>query len=146
MTGHRNITQAFTLVEVTLALAAAIIGIVALMGLIVVSHRAARTAADDTIVATIVQDIFTDLRRQPFTGGPGYNLAGAGTDTLYFDANGFDASSGPAGNQYYRLHLEYGPDYATGSLAIVRAVVVWPSASTAPANTNVFVTKVARMD
>jgi prepilin-type N-terminal cleavage/methylation domain-containing protein len=59
--------RAFTLVEVVLALAVSAIGLVAILGLLPQGLQASRDAADNTISATIVHDIFSTLRTTPYT-------------------------------------------------------------------------------
>src|SRR5258707_8255808 len=56
----------FTLVEVMLALAIVSIGLIAILGLLPTGLRSARDAADNTISATVIQDVFNTIRTQPF--------------------------------------------------------------------------------
>ena len=58
--------SAFSLIEVVLALAVSAIGLVAILGLLPQGLQASRDAADNTISATIVHDIFSTLRASPF--------------------------------------------------------------------------------
>ncbi len=66
MRNHFRNGDAFTLVEVMLALAIVSIGLIAILGLLPTGLRSARDAADNTISATVVQDSFSLLRNSPF--------------------------------------------------------------------------------
>jgi prepilin-type N-terminal cleavage/methylation domain-containing protein len=59
--------NAFSLIEVVLALAVSAIGLVAILGLLPQGLQASRDAADNTVSATIVHDIFSTIRAGPFT-------------------------------------------------------------------------------
>jgi len=59
--------NAFSLIEVVLALAVASIGLVAILGLLPQGLQASRDAADNTVSATLVHDIFSMIRASPFT-------------------------------------------------------------------------------
>jgi uncharacterized protein (TIGR02598 family) len=139
----------FTLVEVTLAMAAAVVALTALLGLLVVGHDASRSATDATLVATIAQDMFQDIRSQSFAAvnvtGTSRNLQTFnGLDgTLYFDGDGYDAT---AANARYRCKIFFQPDSALDQLSRVRLEIVWPSLAAAPANTNYFYFRVAAMN
>lgn len=172
-TQKRN-DKAFSLVEVVLALAVAAIGLVAILGLLPQGLQASRDAADNTIVATLVHDIFSTIRVGQFTSATnvvslGFNVTAppcnlgtfnngpGGNSTLvissYFDQAGFYTT--PVGtyytNAYYKVVLTFQPEIPStapaGTLATVSkvtATVVWPALSAVPINTNVFVTKVAQ--
>ena len=147
---------AFSLIEVTLALAVISIGIVAVLGLLPHGLQASRDAADSTLAATIVQDTFSTLRSYPFNNAlvcdaccPGdtaeYQDLGALTGTLLLsNAYDFAGSSTNFANAYYKVMLSYEPE--SPSLARVIATVVWPALSVAPINTNVFVTQIAHYE
>jgi uncharacterized protein (TIGR02598 family) len=139
----------FTLVEVTLALAAAVIALVALLGVLVVANDAARWAADVTIAASLAQDIFQDVRSQPFTNvvitGSARNLRTfSGVDgELYYDGDGFDA---PPARARFKCRISYEPDPARSALTRAQVLVIWPALVVAPPNTNLFVTRIAQVD
>ncbi len=61
--------KGFSLIEVVLALAVSAIGLVAILGLLPQGLQASRDAADNTISATLVHDIFSTIRVSPFTTG-----------------------------------------------------------------------------
>jgi uncharacterized protein (TIGR02598 family) len=150
--------DAFTLVEVMLSLAIVSIGLIAILGLLPTGLRSARDAADNTLSATVVQDVFSTIRTQPFanvdltafnfTGGP-YNLNGNYLSpplpliVAYFDQAGFTVplAKQPQDN-YYQVSLTFSNQAA--ALSLVTATVVWPAHSVHPLNTNIFVTEVAQ--
>src|ERR1017187_7839345 len=112
MRGH-----GFTLVEVMLSLAIVSIGLIAILGLLPTGLRSARDAADNTISATVIQDVFSTIRTNQFAkvdlsgfgfaGGP-YNLNSNYLPPLsppifaYFDREGFTpaAAKQPQDNYY----------------------------------------------
>ena len=163
--------NAFSLIEVVLALAVSAIGLVAILGLLPQGLQASRDAADNTISATIVHDIFSTLRASPFLNatnvyslgftnevngvltGPTppvpcnlqtYSLPSFGQGAVaYFDKAGFT----PATRQdwYYKVTLNFQPETVPlATVSMVMATVVWPALSASPINTNIFVTKVAQ--
>jgi len=139
----RKAIQAFTLVEVALALAITTFGIVAVLGLLPGGLTAARNAADSTITATIVQDMFSTLRQQSFTNttlwGLNYSLANAGSATSsYFDQAGNQTNA----SSYYQITVTNLS--VSTSMTMVKATVVWPAQSVAPINTNVYTTTIAK--
>ena len=147
----------FSLVEVMLALAIVSIGLIAILGLLPTGLRSARDAADNTISATVIQDVFSTIRSSPFTavdlnnpygfppsGGPlpTYNLQNNYPSiTAYFDQAGF--SNPLQQDRYYQVNVTL-TNQAPLALSVVTATVVWPAHSKNPVNTNVFVTQVAQ--
>jgi uncharacterized protein (TIGR02598 family) len=156
--GGPRSTIAFTLVEVMIAVAVVTMGIVAVLGLIPVSLKSARDAADNTLAATIVQDIFTGVRSTFMTYSTNtmsstsvdLSTIPSGTvrsDTLYFDIAGNQINAaGP--DSYYEVDLTYVRQYDLPTLYRATAVVTWPAhasgvtPSSLPGST--FVTEVAR--
>ena len=136
----------FTLIEVVLAVAIASIGIIAILGLLPNAIQSSRDAADNTLSATIAQDIFSDMRTQPFNsvdigkGSHNLNLF-SGSDTLNFDGNGFRMPP----PTYYEVTIKYQPQPPL-KISQVQATVVWPAFAANPANTNTFTTVVAWYD
>ena len=145
--------QGFSLVEVVLALAVISIGLVAILGLFPIGLTSANTASTSILVSEIGQDIFATIRTQPFTkadlsnfyptGGP-YDLTTfSGTLTNYYTSTGLE-TNGPY-VAYYRVTLSFEP-LPPLNLTKVQAIIVWPSASLTPKNTNVFVSQIAQYD
>lgn len=143
----------FTLIEVMLALAVAAIGMVAVLGLLPQGMQSARSAADNTISATIANNIFGRIRSQSFKkvdfvdlegNNTTYDLSASGNVTLYFDHRGVPTNTlGGANNYYFRANVEF-QHASSGSLTTVIATLVWPALAThPPPNTNIFITSVA---
>jgi len=151
----RKNRSGFTLIEVTLALAVALIGMLAVLGLLPQGMQSAREAADNTISATLVQDTFSGLRTitnsQANLSELGLYLSSSGTINLssipaggimasnFFNQSGFETN---APNAYYKLVLNFLPTPAP-NLCSVQALVIWPALSAAPPNTNIFFTQFA---
>ena len=151
--------EGFTLVEVMLALAIVSFGLIAILGLLPTGLRSARDAADNTISATIIQDVFNSIRTNQFTnvhldnlGFPAgaYNLQNSyppgppAVIVAYFDQEGFSPPATPQ-DRYFQVNLTFanqGP--ALPALSMVTATVVWPAQSKNPPNHNVFVTQIAQ--
>lgn len=126
----------FSLVEVMVALVVIAVGLIAIVGLIPQGIQSSRSAADNTLVATIVHDTFNGFRQLALTST--WPPLSAPQD-IYYDVAGTNAA--PAiPDRYYRIHLT---PQSTPFLLVVTAVVTWPAKSAAPANTNVFVTQIA---
>ena len=141
----RKTARAFTLVEVALALGVMSVGIIAILGLLPSALQSARNAADNTVTATIVQDLFSTLRAQPFTtaslsslGGSSFQLNNpANTGTLNFDQAGNVTNTSGSYLSYYRVVVT-SASQAPFAKANVQATVFWPawSSSHPPLNTN----------
>jgi uncharacterized protein (TIGR02598 family) len=150
----RNRREGFSLVEVTLALAVIAIGLIAIIGLLPHGLQASRDAADNTIAATIAQDIFSEIRIDPFNAVNicpppcvTHNLRDSTSepdDVINYDKSGFYVPAGSP-NSYFNVRVSYQLQ-PTPRLWQVRATVVWPAQSAAPINTNIFVTQVAWYD
>ena len=153
--------EAFSLIEVVLAVAITALGLLAILGLLPQGLVASRNAADNTISATLAHDTFNAIRTNSFSSvdlrdlgftqpAPTLNLNifnNVGSIPLavsaYFDKAGF---SFPAfQDRYYRVNLTFQPQTPL-ALSTVTATIVWPALSAAPANTNIFYTQVAAHD
>ncbi len=166
-TSRKRNDNAFSLIEVVLALAVAAIGLMAILGLLPQGLEASRNASDNTIAATLVHDIFSTIRTSPFTSvtnvnslgfnlptSPPCNLGTFNNSTIgspvvssYFDKAGFTPTVTNA-DFYYKVVLTFQPEIPLNgtwaAVSMVTATVVWPALSASPINTNVFVTKVAQ--
>ncbi len=134
------------MIEVVLAVAIASIGIIAIMGLLPNAIQASRNATDNTLSATIAQDVFSNIRSQPldavdFGDGSGtHNLTNAPVQlTLNFDSTGVSTNA----TAYYKVLVSIQPQPTAPALPLwtVQAGVVWPALSPA-ATTNIFVSYV----
>ena len=161
--------QAFSLVEVAIALAVLAVGLLAIMGLFPQGLQASRDAADNTIAATIVQDLFSRIRSQPFNtaftictdqyppGDPNYPgckpsgiippLSPNSVNTLTFDQDGFITNTTTANPQYrayYRAVVYWGAP--VGGVLPITVQICWPALTATPVNTNTFFTEIAQYD
>lgn len=153
----------FTLVEVTLAIAVALIGIVGVLALLPQGMQSARSAVDSTISATLVQDIFSQLHIAPYNdivicietntcaNSVKLNLTQtqlpANPKMLFFDQTGAIVNTATVtSDTYYQMNLSYQPQQNLQqqnlSLSLVTATVIWPALSLHPANTNSYTTLV----
>ena len=137
-----------------IALAVIAVGLIAIVGLIPQGIQSSRSAADNTLVATIVHDVFNTVRSQPFNNVnlSTFGFAPAGPYALqnpyvgleaYFDSSGFTPVT--AADRYYRVVLNFQPD-VTLPLTLVTATVTWPAKSApppTPINSAVFFTQIA---
>jgi uncharacterized protein (TIGR02598 family) len=138
---------AFTLIEVVTALAVVTLGVVAVLGLIPVSLKSARDAADNTLAATIAQDCFSQMRRLALVTGA-WPPAGwpALPHTYWYDAAGTNQVAGVSPDRYFQIQVTSPSPLpsAPPNLQIIAATVTWPAKSANPPNTNVFVTEIAQ--
>ena len=138
---RKESANAFSLIEVVLALAVSAIGLVAILGLLPQGLQASRDAADNTISATLVHDIFSTIRTSPFTSvtnvdSLGFNLHslsilqpvnlgtfnnsafGGGNSSLvvssFFDKAGFLPATTNA-DFYYKVLLTFQPEFPAGA-------------------------------
>jgi uncharacterized protein (TIGR02598 family) len=138
--------SAFSLVEVTLALAIMAIGLIAIIGMIPQGVQSSRDAADNTLAATIVHDTFNQLRQEAVTTWPPPSLATS--PNLYYDVVATNATTSQTVDSYYHVHLTSLPGTVAGLpapnlLLVVTAVVSWPTKSAAPLNNITNVTQIA---
>lgn len=149
------------MVEVVVAMAVMLLGIVAILGLLPNALQSGRNAADNTLAATIVQDTFSILRTNAFNNAIVCEACGPGNTPLTKNLATFDTTSlgvGPVSNAYdqagssttwpdayYKVMLDYQPQTPL-ALSRVTATVVWPARSKVPINTNTFVTEIAQYD
>jgi Tfp pilus assembly protein PilV len=127
---NRSTKQAFSLVEVTLALGIAAFCLIAVFGLMPVGVQTNRNATSQTAAANITAAVVADLR-----GTPKANTTSAqfgitfGTDTTrYFDSSGKFTIS-PAANSRYQLSLRWYDSGSTG-LRYADMQVTWPATAT----------------
>jgi prepilin-type N-terminal cleavage/methylation domain-containing protein len=150
-----NQRHGFSLIEVVLAVAVIAVGLMAVIGLFPQGLQSSRETADNTIVATIVQDIFGTIRSQPFTAvnlGTTHNLSTITwstipiPDVLWFDQDGYTPATPQ--DQYFKVDLTFTPGIISNSCVVTAAVtwVVKPGMSTPPVNTSIFTSEVTWYD
>lgn len=138
-------SSAFTLIEVMVAVAVVTMGIVAVLGLIPVSLKSARDAADNTQAATLAQDAFGDSRRSVLALLV-WPVAAPLPSTTYWDAAGETRNLVLTPDGYFQVTLTWAlSPLMPNSVLIVTATVTWPAnAPVASQNSSVFVTEIAR--
>jgi uncharacterized protein (TIGR02598 family) len=147
------------MVEVVLALAILSVGVLGVLGLLPNALDSSRSAADNTLAATIIHDTFNTIRSQPFAA---VDLTSMGPTTppgtfslgilhpsviLYFDQSGQTPVTSPQ-DRYFKVNLVFKPDATVPvplPVSLITATVTWPDKGTAvvPPSTNVFFTEVA---
>jgi type II secretory pathway pseudopilin PulG len=132
------------------AIAVVAIGLTAVLGLLPGAIQSGRTAADNTLAATLAQDAFASMRRQVLalaTTGPSWSLGPLGTtpSITYWDAAGV-INTPPLPDRYFQVTRAWTPSsLMPNSMLILTATVTWPAnAPAASQNSSIFVTEIAR--
>jgi uncharacterized protein (TIGR02598 family) len=124
--------NAFSLVEVTLALGIAAFCLIAVFALVPVGVQTNRNATSQTAATNILSSVVSDIRASPPSNGAsaryGIPKNKSATKTLYFDGQG-RATPQPGANSRYRLYVQiannpFGPVYP--NYAWLK--VTWPAA------------------
>ena len=133
----------FNLIEVTLAVAIVGVGVLAVMGMLPVGLEASRRVSDDTIINTIVGDMFNWRRVTPYSSiswfpynAPALTTTRPSTPVVtIFDAMGnlpkdeYDHTNPYYGGDYFKVSytiLDH-PDFAGATdIARVLVTVEWP--------------------
>ena len=157
------------MIEVALAIGVLAVGLLAIMGLFPQGLKAGREAADNTIAASIVQDLLSQIRNGSFSNtntlsictdppncGKTVSIPLAGpfpgvgplTATLTFDQDGYITNTATASvpnTAYYRVLLTWQPQPSVNpNLLLVKATISWPAQTAAiPPNASTFITEVA---
>ena len=138
--------RAFSLVEVTIALAIVTFAVVSVMGLLPTGLTTMRTATDQTTVAQIAREISAEVLLTPFGELDSYISAHG---TRYFDSEG-GRTDDPAA--YFRIETSLAASEFPGSAAsvnlssnvrCVRIKIVSKAFASAAATTNQRVLQVA---
>jgi uncharacterized protein (TIGR02598 family) len=147
----RDVSNGFSLVEVTLALGVAAISLVAIFGLLATGLQTNYSATEQTASSDILAAVAADLRATPKTtplASPtpslqfGINIPanpvsspGPSPTTLYFNAQG-QSSTSPNASSRYRLVITFRPNGAGSRTAtFVDLRMTWPAAA-APTSAN----------
>lgn len=137
--------NAFSLVEVTLALGVAAVSLIAIFGLLPVGLQANRTATQQTMSSDIVSGVLADLRATPVTtprGGaatsPQFGIAipanpvGANTTTtLYFSTEGKFTTSLTSVSRYKAV-ITIVPNTGVRAATLADLKMSWPAAAANP--------------
>jgi uncharacterized protein (TIGR02598 family) len=127
----KQITSAFSLIELTLAIGIAALFLLAVIGLMPVAVLVNRNATSQTAATNVMAAVVADLRATPKGNNTSAQFAITfGTaQTLYFDDTGqFSTSLGT--NSRYQVTVRWFP---SGSVPLRYAdvTVTWPAAATA---------------
>lgn len=137
----RHGTDGFNLIEVVLALAVVSLGVVTIIGLLPTAQESARSAADRTVVATILEDVIGELRGMDY--GTLRTLPPS-TEYLFSQEGALTNSYSPP---YFQVTVEREDSNSYGTdLQVVRVKAGWPyrSGGGPLLNTETFLTQIAR--
>jgi uncharacterized protein (TIGR02598 family) len=144
-----ELSQAFSLVEVTLALGVAGFCLIAILSLLPVGVLTNRNATSETAATAILAAVIADMRATSTTSttSPQFGITFGTATTLYFDGDGQAANSiDPAFptpfQPRYRLSVSF-PQI--GGLTYADVKVAWPAAAS-PTNTSGSVEMFAAFD
>lgn len=132
--------QAFSLVEITLALGVAAVSLLAIVGLLAVGAQTNHAATEQSASVDLLISIASDLRATPSTvptsvqfGIPIPNNSDGGSTTLYFDSSGRSSSSPASDGSRYRVEITFLPNSGGRLATFVTLRMTWPAAAD-PAN------------
>ena len=120
--------NAFSLVEVTLALGIAAFCLLAIFGLLPVGIKSQQNAIGQTVAAGIATGIVADLRTTPATNttSPNYKITIPGDTKLYLREDG---SATTPGDSKYLAFITF-PGAPQGKAAtLVHLLITWPAAA-----------------
>lgn len=119
LTNHRTSERGFSLIEVTIAMAIAALGIITILGLIPRGMDTMREAGDQAIRGRIEQAILNELQMTPFEDATGSSpLDGYDGMEFYYDAQGEELSDSKSQGSVPE-------DRKKGSMAHVFSARVW---------------------
>jgi uncharacterized protein (TIGR02598 family) len=153
-------TSAFSLVEVALAMGVASFALTGILSLLSVSLDSSKASTDDTVLATMANDVVVGLRRQPFDNAKQY-IEAATPPVVFFDVAGKQipdsgsgpaTTSGPASNRsVYKCTITAQPDQntlgtdgTTANMLRAKLIFQWPASAPSPAHTRVVHASIAR--
>lgn len=128
-------TEAFSLVEVTLALGVAGFCLIAVFGLMPVGVQTNLNATSQTAATNILAAVVADLRATPTTSTTSSHFGiafGTNPPPLYFDGSGQFSTSLQTDSRY-QLNVTWNP--SPPRLRYADLKVTWPAAAT-PANAS----------
>ena len=158
MKAFRSPARGFSLVEVVVALGILGFCIVSLLGLFSVGLKSNAASSEETVVASLLTAIASDIAATPVTAPSTFQLSpqfqipvpvsGAVTNTLFFGSDGtltgaVNTDAVPSANHRYRATIAIMPPSGTAasSATTVRIFMTWPAladpqASTPPVHYN----------
>lgn len=143
MKPRQSRSDAFSLVEITLALGVAAVSLLAIFGLLATGSQVNHTAVEQTASTDTLLAVANDLRATPSTTGaslqygitiPANPVNSPSSTTIYFDSTG-GFSTSPTSSSRYRVAITFLPTSA-GRFATRAALrSTWPAAAD-PAGAN----------
>lgn len=130
MNRFANREDAFSLVEVTLALGIAAFCLIAVFGLMPVGVQTNRNATSQTAATNIIAAVVADLRATPRTNLTSSQFGitfGTNPSPLYFDSSG-QFTSALTTNSRYQLNVTW--NSAPTGLRYADLKITWPAAAT----------------
>lgn len=129
--------DAFSLVEITLALGVAAVSLLAIFGLLATGSQVNHTAAEQTASTDILLAVANDLRATPSTTDtslqcgiiiPANPVNSSSSITIYFDSTGGFSASLTSGSRY-RVAITFLPTGAGRFATRVALRATWPAAA-----------------
>jgi uncharacterized protein (TIGR02598 family) len=141
-------TAGFTLVEVTIALAVVMIGLMAVLGMVANGLRSSRSAVDNCVPAMIANDVFSQVKAEFHSYVEGRDLSSIRTpEVSYHNIEGISTNEAFS---YYKGRIVYrnvpglhGGSAVNDNVVQVLLEVTWPFPTYQ--STNIFITNVARL-
>jgi uncharacterized protein (TIGR02598 family) len=135
MNPQRSVSNAFSLIEIALALGVGAVSLLAIFGLLATGLQINQTASEQTISTDLLMAVANDLRATPSSSMnsmqfgiaiPPNPVGSSSTNTIYFDSNGVGSTSLTSDSRY-RLTITFLPT-GPGRIA-TRAMlrVTWPA-------------------
>jgi uncharacterized protein (TIGR02598 family) len=127
----KQITSAFSLVEVTLALGIAAFCLITIIGLVPVAVLTNRNATSQTAATNIMSSVVADLRAtlKSTDTSAQFAIQFGTARRLYFDGSG-QFSTSLQTNSRYQVNVTWNPSPPTG-MQWADVKVTWPAAATA---------------
>lgn len=124
-----SVRQAFSLIEVTVAIGVVAFSMLAIVGLLPIASQITRDSASQTNTSEILSSVVADMRATPkgSTTSPQYGIPLSGTSTLYFDGSGQVSTSLKSKSRYT---LTVTPAPAGSGVIYADIALTWPAAAT----------------
>jgi uncharacterized protein (TIGR02598 family) len=146
-------TEAFSLIEVVLALSIVAIGLVTIIGLFPQGLTSGRNAVDDSLCGIIAEDAIASRRidlQNPVTSGA--TIGQANIPSRWYAANGTEILTPPSGaNAMFQVVTTASVDPNIPNLEITQIQIMWPwlnpsltVKTPSPPNTNNYYTEITK--
>lgn len=134
---QRRSHQAFSLVEITLALGVAAFSLLAIFGLLATGVQINHTATEQSASVSVLTAVAADLRATPATVAnslqfdipiPPKPITAITTTTLYFDSTG-QSSKSLIGSSRYRVVVSFLQNAGVRTATLADLRLTWPAAA-----------------